>query len=129
MRSRLLALAGALALALGGLLVSGSPAAAASHCAGWSTHPDIYHDGGIHFLTGTRIHAGPYTDCGSRGLGYPSHGIDVHCAVLNTNDALWFYLLDRTTGVYGWSRLDALDVSGSLVIPDCYNGLAAHSVS
>jgi hypothetical protein len=120
MRSRLLALMGALALALGGVVVSASPAAAdPSHCYGWDTHPNLYNSGGISFLDGTNIRRGPYTDCDVLGLGYPSHGIDVHCYIVNSNDYLWVYLVDTTTGVQGWSRLDSINwVSGA--IPRCF---------
>jgi hypothetical protein len=108
MRPRLLALMGALALALGGLVASAGPAAAdQSHCY-VSQHPDLYDHGGIHFLSGTNIRRGPYTDCDVLGSGYPNDGIDVHCAVFNSNNYLWIYLEDTTTGVRGWSREDAL---------------------
>ena len=121
MRSRLLTVMGTVALTLGGVLVSAAPAAAdPAHCYGWGTHPDLYSAGGIAFANGTNIRRGPYTDCDSFGLGYPSHGIDVHCYVQNSSGNYWVYLRDTTTGVAGWSRLDALSWNGS-PIPWCYN--------
>jgi hypothetical protein len=121
MRSRLLALMGALALTLGGLLATAGPAAAdQAHCSGWNTHPDLYHAGGIHFGNGTYIRRGPYTDCDGFGLGYPSQGIDVHCFVINSSNYAWVYLEDTTTGVAGWSRIDTLSWDGS-PIPSCFN--------
>ncbi len=119
MRSRLLASMGVLALTLGGLLVSAGPAAAdPAHCSGWNTHPDLYNAGGIHFLNGTNIRRGPYTDCDSNGLGYPSHGINAHCFVTNSSGNYWVYVVDTTTGVAGWARIDALNWDGS-PIPQC----------
>jgi hypothetical protein len=45
---------GALALTLGGMLVSASPAAAEpTYCNGWTTHPDKYTGGGISFRNTT----------------------------------------------------------------------------
>jgi hypothetical protein len=121
MRSRLLTLVGALALTLGGLVVSAGPAAAdPAHCSGWSTHPDLYSSGGIQFGNGTYIRTGPYTDCTGLGLGYPSQGIDVHCARVNSTGNLWVYLQDTSTGVAGWSRIDTLNWNGG-PIPDCRN--------
>ena len=121
MRSRRLALMGALALTLGGLLATAAPAAAdQAHCSGWTTHPDLYSAGGISFKDGTNIRRGPYTDCDSFGLGYHSQGIDVHCGRLNSSGYLWVYLEDTSTGVAGWSRIDALNWDGS-PIPDCRN--------
>lgn len=120
MRSRLLTLMGAVALALGGLLVAAGPAAADdAHCYGWDTHPDRYSAGGLSFKDGTAIRRGPYTDCDALGLGYHSQGIDVNCFVQNSNGYYWVYLRDTTTGVAGWSRLDALNWDGS-PIPSCY---------
>ena len=119
MRSQLLASAGALTLALGGLLANASPAAAdPAHCSGWGTHPDVYSAGGFSFLNGTNIHAGPYTDCTAVGQGFPSQGIDVHCARVNGSGNLWIYLEDTSTGKAGWSRIDALSWNGS-AIRDC----------
>jgi hypothetical protein len=121
MRSRLLALMGALTLTMGGLLASASPAAAdPAHCSGWGTHPDLYHSGGISFGNGTYIFSAPYTDCTAVGQGYPSQGIDAHCARVNSSGYLWVYLQDTSTGVAGWSRIDALHWDGS-PIPDCRN--------
>ncbi|MBO0870450.1 MAG: hypothetical protein J2P15_17990 [Micromonosporaceae bacterium] len=130
MRSRLLAFLGALALTVGGLLVvSAGPAAAdPAHCSGWNTHPDIYNSGGISFQNGTNIRSGPYTDCTVRGDGYPSQGINVHCFVVNANGYVWFYVVDTSTGVQGWSRIDALNFSKSVTVPDCYNAASAYQV-
>jgi hypothetical protein len=125
MRSRLLALMGALALALAGLVVSAAPALAdPAHCSGWNTHPDLYNSGGISFQSGTNIRHGPYTDCTIYGEGFPGQGINIHCAVINSNGLLWFYLEDTTTGVSGWSRYDALNYSKSVTVDDCYDSAA-----
>ena len=72
------------------------------------------------FKDGTNIRRGPYTDCDSFGLGYHSQGINVHCGRLNSSNYLWVYLVDTSTGVAGWSRIDALNWDGS-PIPDCRN--------
>lgn len=123
MRSRLLASMSALALTLGGLLVSASPAAAAdpAHCKYWGTPADEYSAGGIDFRDGTAIRTGPYTDCAIVGRGYPSQGIDVHCFVTNSNGAHWVYVRNLSTGKAGWSRDDALQASPSTpAIPRCY---------
>lgn len=117
----MLTLMGALALALGSLLVGAGPAAAdQSHCYGWTTHPNLYGAGGIHFKDGTYIRRGPYTDCDGFGLGYPSQGINAHCYVDNTNGVYWVYVEDTTTGVAGWSQLSTLNWDGS-PIPWCGN--------
>ena len=119
MRSRLFAFTGALALALGGLLVSAGPAAAdQAHCYGWS-HPDLYNSGGIHFLNGTNMHRGPYLDCDVLGAGYPSQGINVHCAVINSNNYVYLYVDDTSTGVSGWARSDALGYDHTVSVPVC----------
>jgi hypothetical protein len=106
MRSRLLTSIGALALALGGLLVSAGPASAYTYpnlCA-LPTPTDLYIDNGsISFKsTGTNIFNGPSPYCSIVGLGYSSHGINVYCAYENTMDATWLYVVDTTTGVAGW---------------------------
>jgi hypothetical protein len=124
MRSRLLASTGALALTLGGLLVSAGPAAAATdpaHCYGWS-HGNYYSGGGIHFLAGgTKIRRGPYTDCDAFGAGYAGQGINVECSVENSTSTYWLYVVDTTTGVAGWSAWSALDHPGISLsnIPGC----------
>lgn len=119
MRSRLLTLMGALTLTLGGLLASAGQAAAdPAHCSGWGTHPDLYSAGGFSFGNGTYIWSAPYTDCTALGQGYPSQGIDVNCARVNSNGNLWIYLRDTSTGKAGWSRIDALYWDGS-AIEDC----------
>jgi hypothetical protein len=120
MRSRMLTLLATGVLTLGGLLVPASPAAAdPAHCYGWNTHPDRYSGGDIHFGDGTAIRRGPYTDCDAFGRGYPSHGIDVHCFVLNSGYNLWVYVVDTTTGVAGWARDDALTADGMHGTPVC----------
>jgi len=124
MRSRLLASAGALALSLGGLWMGAGPASAdQSHCYGWGTHPNSYSSGGIHFLNGTNIHRGPYSDCDVLGDGYSSQGIDAYCAVVNSAGNLWVYLHDTSTGVAGWSRIDALSWDGSRIDDCIYAGI------
>lgn len=121
MRSRLLASMGALALTMGGLLATAGPAAAdPAHCSGWGTHPDYYSSGGIHFLNGTNIHTGPYTDCNIVGDGYSSQGINAHCGVTNDSNYLWVYVVDTSTGKAGWARIDALSWDGSR-LDDCYD--------
>ncbi len=114
MRSRLLTLMSALALTLGGSALTASPAAAdPAHCYGWNTHPDLHSSGGFSFGNGTAIRRGPYTDCDALGRGYPSHGIDVHCYVRNSNGVYWVYLRNLSTGVNGWSQYDALNPVGT----------------
>lgn len=128
MRFRWSSMGSALALVVAGSALALTPASPASaHCSGHGTHPDLYSGGAISFGNGTNIRSYPHTDCDSRGLGYPSHGIDVHCATLT--GALWIFLRDTTTGTNGWARLDALNVSGSTTIADCNNGSAAHRLS
>lgn len=128
MRSRLLSITSTLALSVAGTLLALAPASPASaHCSGHGTHPDLYSGGAFSFGNGTNIRAYPHADCGSHGLGYPSHGIDVHCATYT--NALWIFLRNTTTGVNGWSRLDALNVSGTTTIPDCSSGRTAHRVA
>ena len=73
--------------------------------------------GGIKFGNGTNIRRGPDITCDSHGLGYPSHGINVHCYVYNVNGHGWVYLRDTTTGVsrrLGAARAALLAVRGSL---------------
>ena len=123
MRSRLLALASALALALGGLvLLPATPALAdPAHCSQFGTHPDLYNGGGISFANGTNMRTGVYTDCTSVGEGFPSQGINVHCGRVNSNNFLWLYVVDTSTGRQGWARFDALNYSFTVVVPDCRN--------
>ncbi|MGE5829221.1 MAG: hypothetical protein ACM30G_12805 [Micromonosporaceae bacterium] len=130
MRSRLLTILAGLALAMGStavvtLLLPATPASA--HCSGHGTHPDLYSAGGISFSNGTRIRTHPHTDCTILGLGYPSHGIDVHCAT--ETGSLWLYVRDTTTGVNGWGRFDAFNYAHPVLIPDCANGLTASTWS
>lgn len=103
----------ALALALGGLLVSPGPAAAdPAHCSSWGTPSDGYTSGGYSFKSGTAIRRGPHIDCDILGRGYPTEGIDVHCAVWNGSN-YWIYLRDTNDGTKGWARLDSLNWDGS----------------
>ncbi|MBM6404920.1 hypothetical protein JQN72_11770 [Phycicoccus sp. CSK15P-2] len=87
---------------------AGGAAADPAHCSGWNTHPDRYSVGDFSFGNGTAIRRGPYTNCDRLGLGYPGHGIDVHCAQRNTNGVVWIFVRDTTTGVNGWADPDAL---------------------
>lgn len=115
MRSRSLTLAGTVALALGGLTATAGPVAAdQAHCYNWDTHPDKYSAGGVSFKNGTYIRRGPFLDCDGLGLGYPNHGIDVHCIVYN-GSTYWLYVRDTTTGVNGWARLDTVNWDGSFI--------------
>jgi hypothetical protein len=118
MRSRLFALMGALVLVAGGLLVSASPAAA-NHCTDWNTHPNLYNSGYISFKDGTYIRTHPYTDCTAVGQGYPSQGIDVHCAVRNNDGIVWLYVDDKATGKSGWARHDTLNYSRTVFVQNC----------
>ena len=126
MRSRLLAAAAGLALAFTGLVVLPATPAFA-HCGGHSTHPDLYNAGGIHFANGTNIRRYPHIDCVADGQGFPSQGIDAHCAT--ETGSLWLYLRNTTTGVRGWARFDALRYDFTVTIRDCASGLAAHTLS
>jgi hypothetical protein len=118
MRSRLLSIASTLALTVAGTLVALTPAGPASaHCSGHGTHPDMYNGGAVSFANGTRIHAYPHIDCATNGLGYPSHGIDVHCYTYT--NAYWIFVRNTTTGVAGWARLDALNLPGSEIVAPC----------
>jgi len=121
MRSRLLATLSGLALVagvlVGGLLVTASPASA--HCSGHGTHPDVYSAGGISWANGTNIHRFPHTSACSvvDGQGFPSQGIDVHCAV--ETGSLWLFARNTSTGVRGWARFDVLRYSHDIIIRDC----------
>ncbi len=120
MRSRLLTLLGGFALAIGGLLVPATPAAAApAHCSGWNTHPDVYNKGDIVFGNGTYMRTGPYTDCPANGQGYPGHGLDAHCFVSNANNVAWIWVDDTTTGERGWAQANALHYTGDGTIAHC----------
>lgn len=122
MRSRIVS--AALALVTGLLLVpAGSASADPAHCSGWNTHPDRYSAGGITFKDGAAIRRGPFGDCDRLGLGYRSHGVDVHCfgrQVSNPGPA-WIYVRDTSTGVSGWVRSDALNYQFEVAgpIPRC----------
>ncbi len=122
MRSRLLASMSALALALGGLLVSAGPAPAEpAHCSWWNNSiRDLYTAGDIHFLDFAPIRTGAFSDCPSVGYGKASHGIDIHCRVKNDQNANWIHLRDTTTGAVGWSRADTLSGPATSV-PSCFS--------
>src|SRR5690349_2089043 len=106
MRSRLLTLAGALVLAVGGLLaVSASPAAAEpTHCLSntWKTHPDLYNRGGIGFRPVTALYDAPFEDCKIIGHGFTGDGINVHCKTV-TNSERWYWVEDTTDKSAGWA--------------------------
>jgi hypothetical protein len=125
MRSRLLAAAAGLSLALFGAVAPASPASA--HCGGHGTHPDLYGGGGISFKNGTNIRRYPHTNCASDGPGCPSQGIDVHCAT--ETGSLWLFVRNTSTGVSGWSRFDALNYAFTVTIRDCARLAATHSVA
>src|ERR1051326_3361210 len=120
MRSRILTLAGALALVLAGLLLPGTPAMAdagdPAHCSEFGSHPDLYNSGGISFANGTNIRSGPYTACNISGEGFPGQGINVHCAVINDNGLAWLYVVDTSTGIQGWGRSDAFNYSRTVTV-------------
>jgi hypothetical protein len=119
MRSRLLATASALAFTTIASVLALTPASPASaHCSGHSTHPDRYDGGNVSFGNGANIRTHPHTNCPSLGLGYPSHGINVHCVVLVDNSS-WLFLRNTTTGVDGWSRSDALNIPQGVTLPRC----------
>jgi len=124
MRSRILSLAGVLALIPGVLLLAPATPAMAdpgdpAHCSEFGSHPDLYNGGGISFANGTIIHSGAYTDCNPRGEGFPSQGINVHCAVVNDNGFGWFFVVDTSTGISGWGRTDAFNYAHSVSVPIC----------
>ena len=49
---------------------------------------------------GVNIRTGPSTSCASKGVGYETNSVTVHC---DDPDTGWFYLTDNSTGVTGWS--------------------------
>jgi hypothetical protein len=125
MRSRLLSVASALGLVLAGSLLALTPASPASaHCSGHGTHPDVYSGGGVSFGNGTNIRQQPHIGCTSHGLGYPSHGIDVHC--VSVTGSVWLFVRNTTTGVNGWARHDSLRISYAR-IRDCVNADTYHT--
>ena len=122
MRSRLLTVVGAVALSLGGLLVSAGPAGAKpARCLGWAQPADVYEGGGYSFKTVTPIYRGPFNDCYALPSGTTGHGIDIHCIYQNSFGTVFLYLRDTMTGVYGWSRYaDLTFTSGAPTIRICY---------
>ncbi|HEY3506263.1 MAG TPA: SH3 domain-containing protein [Actinocatenispora sp.] len=64
--------------------------------------------GNLFDANGVNIRTGPSTACTSRGLGYTSHNITVHCY----NNSLWSHIRDNTTGVSGWVDTHYLKISG-----------------
>ncbi|GAB2592341.1 hypothetical protein GCM10027168_26750 [Streptomyces capparidis] len=118
MRYRLLSILSALAFVMTGSVLTMTPATAAvTHCDGHGTHPDRYASSGVSFGNGTQIRSHPHIGCASVGQGFPGHGIDVHCAIVNST--LWMYVRNTTTGASGWSRVDALRYSRVIEIRDC----------
>lgn len=116
--TRLISAAATMALAATTLVIAAAPASAdPAHCSGWNNHPDRYSAGGISFANGTALRRGPYTDCDALGRAYPSHGIDVHCQVLNSNGVRWAFVRDTTTGVNGWVSQNAIQGGGP--VPMC----------
>lgn len=117
MRTRLLAGAVALALAVGGLLLAASPASA--DC-GHNLHRNEYNDGGIFWRDGTNIRTGPHVFCTAIGQANRGDGIDVHCAILFAESGqIWLYARDLQTGIEGWSRRSALRIPNSKAVDAC----------
>jgi hypothetical protein len=117
MRSRLLAVLGALAIVAAGLagsqLVSTGPAAASdepAHCSA-SVPPDRYSNGGIGFVNRTTIRSGPYWNCVVHAWAVAGEHINVYCAFKNTNGMWWFYVQDLNQRAAGWARFDDLHYS------------------
>lgn len=117
MRTRLLAGAVALVLAIGGLLVPASPASA--NC-GHDLHRDEYNAGGIFWRDGTNIRTGPHTFCTIIGQSQRGDGIDVHCAILfDQRDSAWLFVRNLQTGRQGWSHWQALRIPETVRVPAC----------
>jgi hypothetical protein len=118
MRSRLLAVAAALVLALGGLVLLVSPASA--HC-GNHQHPDLYNGGGIFFQEpSTVLKEAPHANCDPVSAGFPGDGIDVHCAVINDEeDRVYLFARSGFPGVSGWAREGAFRVPNPVVVRGC----------
>jgi hypothetical protein len=118
MRSRLLARAAALVLAVGGLLVI--PTSPASADCSHPNHPNEYTGGGIDFQNGgTPIRSGPHPTCPLNATGFPSEPIDVHCA-RNEDGTIddWVFLENGADG-NGWAREHTLTTSGNISVPQC----------
>jgi hypothetical protein len=119
MRSRALAVVGALAVMVaalvGGQLVSAGPAAAEpGHCStNVGPHPDYYRSGHIGFKDsgyGTAIRDHPYADCDLRAQVFGGH-INVYCGKVNTNKVLWLYVKDKNIRTAGWVRWNNMHYS------------------
>ncbi len=103
MSGRLISRAAAAAAVAIPLAVFGmGPAQAAPQCPGPSSHPDKFSAGGFKFKDGAQINTGPAGACTTVGLGYATHGVDVHCWVVNSAGNVWWYTRDTTTGKDGW---------------------------
>lgn len=119
MRSRLLSIASALALVLGGLVVALVPASPASaDCSGHGTHPDYYEGGRIKYNNGVNIRSHPHVGCSAVGVGNYGDAVDVHCYTLT--ESPWIYIRNLDTGVSGWSRWDVLRYLGDSNDPPTY---------
>lgn len=119
MRSRLLATASALVLTTIASVLALTPASPASaHCSGHGNHDDLYKGNNVSFRNGANIRSHAHISCTSLGLGYQSHGINVHC-VTRVDNSTWLYLRDTTTGVRGWTRSDALNIPQGITLPPC----------
>jgi hypothetical protein len=82
----------AAALVVPAFVAVGASSAQAAQCPGPNNHPDVYSAGGLNFTNGA------------------SHGIDIHCLVVNSSNVVWWYARDTTTGKQGWVR--GTDLSG-----------------
>ena len=110
MRNMVARTALALVVMLGSSLVVAEPAAASA--AACPQTPGRSNDAPGHFTgDGVNIRTGPSTSCTSRGLGYRSHAVIVHCY-----GSGWVYLTDTTTRVTGWSSSQFVSSSGAAVV-------------
>lgn len=98
------------ALVAPALVAVGAGSAQAAQCPGPSTHPDRYSSGTMDWKNGAKIRTGPYEACTAVGEGQANHDIDIHCLVVNSNNVVWWYARDTTTGKAGWVR--GSDLSG-----------------
>lgn len=127
MASRLLALAGTVALTLGTLLVPAGPAAAdPARCGGWAAPRDVYEGGYFSFRSvafgGTPLHRGPYDDCQVVNVAFAGQGIDVHCYIVNQEFGTpFFYVRNTSTGYAGWAKIgEIIWNTGGPMISGCY---------
>lgn len=119
MRSRLLSLTAALALAVGGLLVTSAGQATAAEAQSCSSppHPDRYNRGGIGFDPVTVLYDGPSTECTIAGYGHTGEGINVHCKY--TGFERWYYVEDTTNGKAGWASYSNLVFNTNNTVDKC----------